>query len=162
MNLSDRVDFYKDLIEALAEIYKVKPSWIKAICIVESAMNPWATRYEPKWSYLYDVKSFAKQNIITAQTETIHQKTSWGLMQVMGSVAREHGFEDDLPMLCIPKVGLTYGVMHFNKFYDKYGDLEDALASYNAGAPRRQTNGQYQNQSYVTKVMTEIERIERV
>ena len=71
---------------------RVEPALIMAIVSVESGGDPCATRYEPHYHYLFKPETFAKLNRITENTEIIQQKTSWGLMQVMGGVARERKF----------------------------------------------------------------------
>ena len=90
-------------------------------------------------------------------TEEVGQKTSWGYMQVMGSVAREHEFRGWFPELCIPEVGIEYGARHFHKFFKKYGDLKQAISSYNAGNPAIISDGKgklvFKNQIYVDKVL---------
>lgn len=160
MNRKNQADFYNDVIEDVSCKYEVNPAWVKAICMVESAMDPWASRYESHWSYFYMVNDFARKTGVTYKTETVQQMTSWGLMQVMGSVAREHGFTEKLPMLCIPKTGLSFGVKHFRKFYDNYMNLDDAISAYNAGSPRRNDDGFYVNQFYVNKVLENIRNLE--
>jgi len=120
---------------------------VKAVCFAESSFNEWAYRYEPRYKWLVG----ADENL--TPTERTGQMISWGLMQVMGGVAREHGYTGDLPKLCAPMVGLQYGMLHLRKFFAKYQNWPDALASYNAGSPRKGTDGKYLNQTYVDKVL---------
>lgn len=120
---------------------------VRAFCLIESSDNEWAYRYEPHYKYLVgDVNSIS-------QSERIGQMISWGLMQVMGGVAREHGFKGVFTELCNPSVGLSYGMKHLRKYYAKYQDWPDAIASYNAGSPRKDSDGRYVNQDYVDKVL---------
>jgi hypothetical protein len=119
---------------------------IRAFCLVESNNNTWAYRYEPQYKYLV-----GDPNSISP-TERIGQMISWGLTQVMGGVAREHGFTGQFTELCDPEVGLLYGMKHLQRYYSKYKDWDDAIASYNAGSPRRNESGHYVNQFYVDKV----------
>ena len=84
-------------------------------------------------------------------TELIAQKTSWGLMQVMGTVARELGHRGWLSELCEPERGIYYGCLHLKKLMDRHGNLSDTVAAYNAGSPRRDVNGKYVNQEYVDR-----------
>lgn len=120
---------------------------VVAICKVESDFNEWAYRYEPGFKYLVgDVGTMSP-------TEKTEQMASWGLMQVMGGVAREMGFKGFCSQLCQPYTGLSYGMRHLAKFYKKYQDWPDAIASYNAGSPRKNQAGQYFNQGYVDKVL---------
>lgn len=84
------------------------------------------------------------------------QKMSWGLMQVMGAVAREYGFKGTfLSELCDPHVGLKYGMIHVQTLFKRYnGHWPDVIAAYNMGSPRRVDGGAYENQeSYVDVVL---------
>jgi hypothetical protein len=120
---------------------------VMAFCVVESSLNEWAYRYEPQYKWLVgDVHSISP-------TERIGQMISWGLMQVMGGVAREHGFNGIFTELCDPTIGLRYGMLHLSKHYAKHKNWPDAIASYNAGSPRKNEAGQYHNQTYVDKIL---------
>ena len=119
---------------------------VQAICMVESTGNEWANRFEPGFRYLVgDANSLSP-------TERTNQMISWGLMQVMGAVAREHGYKGPLPKLCDPYTGLTYGMRHLARYYAKYNDWPQTIASYNAGSPRV-VGSKFVNQSYVDKVL---------
>lgn len=120
---------------------------VKAVCFVESGFNEWAYRYESHYKWF-----MGSEETLTS-TERTGQMISWGLMQVMGGVAREHGFTGDLPQLCDPSTGLKYGLLHLRKFYAKYGTWQEALASYNAGSPRKNAEGKFFNQNYIDKVL---------
>jgi Transglycosylase SLT domain len=75
-----------------------------AIIEQESAWNPHAIRYEPGFRTRYVAP------LGLPPTEEIARSISWGLMQVMGQVAREHGFTGKfLSALCDPVVGLDIG-----------------------------------------------------
>lgn len=125
---------------------------LAAIVRVESNGDDYATRYEEHYKYLFKVKEFAQENGITILTETIHQKTSWGAAQVMGAVAREFGFDEELPRLC-GKNSLIYACKLIKRLASKYSQREDIIAAYNSGTPIRNTSGKYKNQEYVDKVM---------
>jgi soluble lytic murein transglycosylase-like protein len=142
---------WKQIIEA-SKAYDLDEALIGAIIAVESAGRPFATRYEPHYRWLFKVEEWAKKTHVTVGTETIHQKTSWGLMQLMGALLRELGFEDAMPQACHPVTNIRYGAKHVSKLYDRYGDMDDVIAAYNAGSPRRTETGVYENQSYVDKV----------
>ena len=118
---------------------------VRAFCEVESAFNPWAVRYEPGYRWLVG------NEVDLTATERTMQMTSWGLMQVMGAVAREHGFTGPIPQLCDPIIGLRYGCLHLNKLHARYVLWPDTIAAYNAGTPRM-VQGQYVNQTYVDRV----------
>lgn len=123
-----------------------------AIAETESAGDPLAVRFEPRWKYYFDVPQFAYRNRITQDTERALQSISWGLMQVMGSVCRELHFVDSLVKLGNdPALGAKYGCLKLAQLMKKYPKLEDAIASYNAGSPRK-LDGKYVNQEYVDRV----------
>jgi soluble lytic murein transglycosylase-like protein len=146
---------YFDLVKKYAEEFKVDPLIAQAIIHVESAENTYATRFEPNWKYFHQIDRFCKtvSPPITFDTERVHQQMSWGLMQVMGSVAREHAFSGHLTMLCEPEYGIKYGCKQLARVRRaSYTDL-DQIAAYNAGSAKKLTNGLYVNQTYVNKVV---------
>jgi soluble lytic murein transglycosylase-like protein len=127
---------------------------IYAIIETESGWNPYTVRYEPEWKYIVSIPDNLLKSLgITRITEEQLQKFSWGLMQVMGSVARELNFTGLLTELVNPQTNVNLGIRHFKKFLDKYKNIEDAIASYNAGSPRKREDGMYVNQGYVDKVL---------
>ena len=131
---------------------------IKAICRVESGPNfdEWAYRYEPgsHWRFGDDAA--------LTPTERAGQMISWGLMQIMGWRAREHGFTSvSFPQLCDPATGMKFGMLHLKKWFDQYGNWQDAIASYNAGKPRLGPDGHYLNDSYVKNVLQHWAQYER-
>ncbi len=114
-----------------------KKDWkhiILGIIKTESSFNPYACRFEPKWSYLKTPSKYAKELRITVDTEIVFQKTSWGLMQVMGSVYRELGYDGHLNALsCDIEKQLIYGIRHFSRMFNFYKDLNKAILGYNRG-----------------------------
>lgn len=143
-----------NLILEVSNSKRVDPNIIMAIVSVESNGQTCATRYEPHYRYTFKEQEFADRSYISKDTETIQQKTSWGLMQVMGGVAREHGFTDPLIALCRPRKGLVVGITHFVKMFDRYNNnLNDAVSAYNQGGNYKKENGEYKNQKYVDKVI---------
>ncbi len=142
------------IIYEAALVRRVEPELIAAFTSVESGGNSNATRYESHYRYTFDEAIFAKRNQISVDTETIQQKTSWGLMQIMGGVAREHGYLGALVELSnSPQLGLSYSIAHLLKFIEKYDDLESAVCAYNQGGNYRKPNGEFKNQEYVDKIM---------
>jgi soluble lytic murein transglycosylase-like protein len=71
----------------------------------------------------------------------------------MGTVAREIGFQGPLPMLCIPEIGLEFGVKKLKYLLNKYKLPEHAVAAYNAGSLVYSKQGYLINHGYVSKVM---------
>ena len=139
------------LIEKYGKEYRIPQHIIKAIIKVESNFNSDAMRYEPDYKWL---KLPLDKYHYNEATEEVSQKTSWGLMQVMGAVAREKGFEGNyLSKLLKPQIGIKYGCKHLYSYYKKYNSWEDAISSYNQGSPRTNDEGEYENQEYVDKVL---------
>lgn len=132
--------------------HKLDSSLVAAVVMVESAGNRFAMRFEPLWKYVYQAENFSQKIGCTHQTEEIAQSTSWGLMQVMGTVAREYGHTGFLSDLCEVEKGLEYGCLHLSKKISKYGELP-GIAAYNAGSPSKDSNGAFTNQSYVDKIL---------
>ena len=73
------------IISAAAQSSGLPRELVHAVCMVESSMNQWAIRFEPSYKWFY-----GQQDSLSA-TERAGQQMSWGLMQVMGAVARECG-----------------------------------------------------------------------
>lgn len=81
------------------------------------------------------------------------QKTSWGLMQIMGGTARDLGFAGPLTDLMDPELGIFWGCRYFQAHCSQYVQLLDQIAAYNAGQVRRMQDGTYLNQGYVDKMI---------
>ena len=144
----------QEVIEKYAEMYDIPQKLLEAIIETESANNKWAIRYEDHYRWLFRPNYYASQNIISLDTEKEAQKTSWGLMQIMGAVARERGFEGRyLSELTKPELGIKFGCKHLKWNYNRYDDWSDAISAFNQGSNRKDGQGEYQNQSYVNKVL---------
>lgn len=118
-----------NLAKETAGRYALDPALICAIVEQESMWNSWAIRYEPAF-YVHYVMP---QRGLTA-TEAYARAFSWGLLQIMGEVAREEGFKDPLPSLCDPATGLDAGCQHFKrKLSNADQDVSKALLAWNGG-----------------------------
>lgn len=145
---------YSQLIETTATRYGVDPRLVTAVVTHESSGNPWAWNPEPQYRYFWDVKTnkpfrqLGHEEIVAEvppgdfpflagdrDQEWWGQSASWGLMQVMGAVARELQFRGPyLTQLADPVTGLGYGVKHLkNQLTWAAGDIAKALSAYNAG-----------------------------
>lgn len=153
---------YSDLISAAAEKHSIPAGLIAAICQVESGFDTDAIRYEPDFftTYILPCK-FKAIEPCSFRTEQRARSMSWGLMQVMGQVARERGFAGPfLSALCRPELGIEYGCLqlrHFAKLYLAALGWPGVIAAYNAGTPRKEKSGEYVNQVYVNRVQHELE-----
>jgi soluble lytic murein transglycosylase-like protein len=121
------------LARKAAAAQALDPGIVCAVVEQESAWNPWAIRYEPLFFSKY-VASLYTNNKISA-TEAYARGFSWGLMQVMGQVAREAGFDAlFLSALCDPEQGLAVGCKVLRKKLDAAaGDTTRALLAWNGG-----------------------------
>jgi soluble lytic murein transglycosylase-like protein len=118
------------------------PALVCAIVEQESNWNPWAIRYEPAFEARYVPKGMTP-------TEATARAFSWGLMQIMGEVARENGYTGALPMLCDPATGLAEGIIHFKKkLAYANGDVTKALLMWNGGG----------NKDYPAQVLARVEK----
>ncbi len=165
------------IANSAALVEKLDPAIVKGLVEKESGWNPWAWNPEPKFRYFWDVKNGRPFRPVTPiivaskfppsdfralegdpDQEWWGQQASWGLMQIMGAVARERGWKDPyLPGLCHPATNLELGCRHLahllkGALAQALGDVSEAtraaLAAYNggpggnaAGAPLR--NGDY-------------------
>ncbi|MBS1842459.1 MAG: lytic transglycosylase domain-containing protein [Acidobacteria bacterium] len=118
---------------AAAEAHDLDPALVCAVIEQESAWNPWAMRYEPAFFAKY-VASLYTNNKVSA-SEAYARGFSWGLMQIMGQVARENGFTDRfLSGLCDPATGIEYGCRVLRKKLDSAkGDTLQGLLAWNGG-----------------------------
>lgn len=151
------------LIVKSAEEFRIDANLITAMVMVESSNNNWKVRFEPAWHYLYFPREFASKLYLSIETETNLQSCSFGLLQIMGSVARELGFTTDLAMLCDPTTGLFYGVKYIRKLMDKFADEEHVVSAYNAGPGTSKTpGGMWGNQVYVDKVYNQLRKLRQI
>jgi len=144
---------FPDEINAAATRHNLDPNLIVAFILTESGGDPWAIRYEPNWKWFLKPNYWALRMNISDKTERSLQMHSWGLMQIMGTTARELGFDQQIPKLCIPKNGIEFGCRYFKKQLIRYsGDVEFAISAYNMGTARKNSHG-FRNQIYVNKIM---------
>ena len=141
------------LAQRAADTHTLWPELVCAIVEQESAWNPWALRYEPAFYDKYIATSLTARRpdrqasrlgaltspeIPDDPTESRARAFSWGLMQVMGQVAREHGFaEVSLASLCDPAMGLDVGCRVFAaKLAAAEGNVTRALLLWNGAGNR--------------------------
>ena len=132
------------LARTIAAQHALPPALVCAVVEQESAWNSYAIRYEPAFRTRYVAP------LGLPSTEEIARSISWGLMQVMGQVAREHGFTGRfLAALCEPATGLDAGCQVLaSKISASGGDLTLALERWNGGA----------NLAYAAVVLVRVER----
>jgi|SRR5437868_1412600 len=124
----------KQFARKAAASSSLDPSLVCAIIEQESAWNPWAMRYEPAFFAKYVAPLYTNNKV--SASEAYARGFSWGLMQVMGQVAREIGYaEPFLSALCDPADALEIGCRILRKKLDAAaGDTTRALLLWNGGA----------------------------
>ena len=139
------------LISDASTRHGIPENLLRAIIEVESGFKPWANRAEPHYRWLWNIRERTPyrgdpENIPAPigrshMTELWGQRMSWGLMQIMGAVAREYGFAGrDLTELCDPAINLQYGCHHLTQYYRRFGGehgWEGVVRAYNTGRPDR-------------------------
>lgn len=141
------------LVREVAVEHDLHPLLVAALVEQESSWRPAARRYEAHYRWLIVPPDGAA--CPTARQETNGQKTSWGLCQVMGAVARELGLVGPFEQLLQPRVGLTYGCRYLRKQLNTtHGDIRAALSRYNSGRPASAAGLRYADQV--------LERVERM
>jgi soluble lytic murein transglycosylase-like protein len=123
-----------ELARRIAFAHGLDPALVCAVIEQESAWNPWAIRYEPGFLSRYVAPLYTAGKL--SATEAYTRAMSWGLMQVMGQVAREAGFEEaSLAELCDPFVGVDWGCrLLAARMARAKGDVATALLAWNGGA----------------------------
>src|SRR3990167_1613219 len=105
-----RTNWTADIATASA-VAQVPADLIEAMVVVESGGNPWAVNAEPKYRYFWDVAKHAPFRLLSSDDiaskipppdfrsiagdrdqEWWCQQVSFGLLQIMGALARELGF----------------------------------------------------------------------
>lgn len=169
---------WRELVEALATPHGLDELTVLALVAQESSGRPGAWNPEPKYRWFVDCTTgepfrevtdeevasevppddFPRPPGLDRDAEWWGQQASWGLMQVMGAVARERGFDrPDLPDLTQPVVGVTYGVRQLVWLRRRVDSTEDMLATYNGGLGA--AGG---NRSYVDAVLDKRAMLEEV
>ncbi len=123
----DKPDLIK-LAVFKAYAWGLSPKLVCAIVEQESNWDPWAVRYESAFDRRYVLPMRLRP------TQEILRAMSWGLMQVMGQTALEHGLEGSPVMLLDPQTGLDVGcrILAADMAHTG-GDQHAALLRWNGG-----------------------------
>lgn len=148
---------YATEIAAASAARSLDPVLVTALVEQESGVtieDTYAYNPEEKYHYLWNVRTNAPFRAVTAvelaslypphdfptlagdaDQEWWAQRASWGLMQIMGAVAREGGFKGPfLVQLSDPVINLGIGCTHLAGLLKwSGGNLPKALGAYNAG-----------------------------
>jgi soluble lytic murein transglycosylase-like protein len=141
MDIPTAVNMAKDQAKKMG----LDPALVCAVVEQESNWNLWAIRAEKGFETRY-IDPLGLKNM----TEVFARSMSWGLMQLMGEVAREMGFTGTyLSQLCDPPIGLLWGCKKLAQCLDaKGGDPEKALLMWNGGG----------NPNYANEVLARIKK----
>ena len=156
------------LVKANALAYQLPPQLVIGVIAVESGGDVYAWNPEPKYRYFWNVKRNSPFRKVTSaeidskvpprdfpalagdrDQEWWGQQASWGLMQLMGAVARERGFKGKyLPEICTPEINIQLGCAHLaqykRRYFDQYG-WPGVCRAFNGGgyAAKNNTNPEY-------------------
>jgi soluble lytic murein transglycosylase-like protein len=164
-----------------AQVHGLDLALVLGIAEVESSFRVAAWNPEPRYRYLVNVSTWKPFRALTpaeaasesppadfpappgmpTDAEWWGQQASWGLMQVMGGVARE--------LLCSawslgelladPGLAVDLGCRHLKAKLKRYdGETAAGIAAYNLGSAMRGADGRYANQGYVDKVTAALGR----
>ncbi len=127
------------------------PKLMIAIFYAESALDPFAVRFEPAFRSTWEIESNAAESLVSRETERICQHISWGLGQILGATARRLGFRKKLTHLLNVEPNIYWSTVLVKQLTERFGVRDDVIAAYNAGRPNK-TGDVYVNQAYVDKV----------
>lgn len=174
----DHADLRLALVGA-ATAYGLESDLVEALVQIESGGNPYAWNPEPKYRWLWNVRTHRPFRALTAEEaasktppldfpvlagdrdqEWWGQQASWGLMQVMGAVARELGCRVPfLPELTRPDLNLDLGCRHLASHLKwAQGNTRKALGAYNAGRGNAEGTA---GSAYATHVLAGLNAIRR-
>jgi len=140
-------------IKNIATHFNLDWKWLEAIIAHESSWNSFAMRYEKDYPYLYQVDVCAKLSGMSIDTEVVTQKMSWGLAQIMGALAREHGFHGPLSQLTDPATNILHLGIRLSYLVRLNPSKDAVFAMYNGGpGVKKLPDGKYANQAYVDAV----------
>lgn len=142
------------LVNKYAKQFNIDARLLGAVVQTESGGNPFAVRFEPSYRYTSAIASLANEIGCSYSSMEMMQKTSWGLMQVMGSTAYDLGLgreKNKWPSTLLdPEMGMKYGCTFLKRKIDQYGALPEVVYSaYNGGTPQQSVIGVFNNQDMV-------------
>jgi soluble lytic murein transglycosylase-like protein len=140
------LDMTVQLAISIAKDHGLDPALVCAVIEQESGWNPWAIRFEPAFFSKYVAPLYTNNKV--SASEAYARSFSWGLMQVMGQVARENGYSGQfLAGLCDPNQGVTIGCKVLTGKIEKAkGDVTEGLLLWNGGG----------NPKYASEVLSRI------
>lgn len=159
MNVADQV-----YVEEIILDHGLPLDMVRTLIQIESSWNQWAWNPEPRWRWFWNVRDRRPFRAITSMErdsqkppddfpmlagdrdqEWWAQQASWGLMQIMGAVARESGFDGKyLPEILDPEENVVLGCRYLDKLkrrhHEEFG-WRGVLMAYNTGSPKDSLSG---------------------
>jgi len=182
-----RTPYLMSLVDVAAERYELPRRMVQALIGKESAWNPWAWNPEPRYRYYWDVRNGSPFRAVTEaelmserppadfgslaadpDQEWWGQAASWGLMQIMGAVARERGSRlPYLTELLDPAINVDYGCRHLADslaWARRYAHTPEeavaaSLAAYNGGRGGNKPGGPLRNDAYARDVLRRMDSL---
>lgn len=181
----------RPMITRFAGAAVLDPDLVHAVVLQESGGDPTQWNPEPRYRYFWDVKKHQPFRVVSsaevaskfpprdfptlagdADQEWWGQQASWGLMQIMGAVAREYGYRATfLTRLVVePDANLQIGCQHLARLlawartYTAQADdaqaIRSALAAYNGGKVGNAPSGAVlKNGEYARQVLVRYQQI---
>lgn len=152
------------LLDEIAARHGLPPELVAAMVRVESGGDPWAVRYEPGFyrRYLEDL-ALSTTDGCSEDTERRTRAMSFGLLQIMGQVARELGCElPFLSQLCDPETGLEWSCKYLAQLRRRLSRAHGATtwecvcAAYNGGPGVVTGAGAHNNPAYAEKIRRQL------
>lgn len=131
-----RLTELKNVLSVVSAKNKLDIELVAAVILQESSANKYAIRYEPVFltKYVEKTKTWDLASCGNWETEKTSRATSWGLMQVMGLVARERGFKKKfLSELTDPFENISIGCLHLSTLIKSKKNEIRGLLAYNGG-----------------------------
>lgn len=155
---------WRALAEEKGKLHAVDPNLILAMMVKESTGNPWAERPEPGYRWLWYPRELGEKLGTGEQLETIFQKCSWGLLQLMGANYRALGFLGTAQDIgANPSMGLDYAVRYLKGLEHRWPEETDWISAYNQGGPYKTKGGLYLNQKgYVDPVCAYLRELRKL
>lgn len=127
--------------QTVAIVHGLPPELVQAMVCQESTYQPYRNRFEQGFydRYVLGKKLDFVPPLCLKITEALGRATSWGLLQIMGSTAREQGFRGWFPELCQPEIGLDWGCRYLADLRRRFGSEGWAVVvrAYNGGSGGR-------------------------
>lgn len=135
----------REVARGIAELRGLDPVLVAAVVEQESGWRPEATRYEEHYRWL--VVPAEGCGLEDSAAELRGQRTSWGLLQIMGANARSLGLSGPFEALLRPGLGLEYGCRYLaQQLRREGGNVRRALSRYNSGSPASEAGLRYADQ----------------